>query len=98
MIRSHPRILAHRKRGLGPATLAPGQRAAATKGEIHVLLLEDNAIDVDLIRRALRAGGMAFRFSCVDTKSAFVHQLSHAPPDVILSDYTLPSFDGSAAL
>jgi signal transduction histidine kinase len=34
----------------------------------------------------------------VDSKSAFVHQLGRSPPDLILSDFALPSFDGYSAL
>jgi two-component system, NarL family, sensor histidine kinase UhpB len=34
----------------------------------------------------------------VETEEAFGEVLCQSPPDVILSDYTLPGFDGSAAL
>ena len=41
---------------------------------------------------------MSFRSKRVDTQEAFVHELEHNRPDVILSDHGLPSFDGFMAL
>ena len=68
------------------------------KDEIRILLLEDDATDEELIRRALRRGGLSFEFKRVDTRSAFVHQLMKSPPDMILSDFALPGFGGMEAL
>src|SRR5437867_52114 len=73
-------------------------RNSGKKKEINILLLEDSPNDADLIQRALRAGGIAFRLQSVDTRSAFVNRLNKAPPDLILSDFTLPGFDGYEAL
>src|SRR5688572_3483323 len=41
---------------------------------------------------------MAFCSRRVDTKEAFLAELQHHPPDLILSDHGLPSFDGFTAL
>ena len=41
---------------------------------------------------------MTFRSKRVDTEEAFLHELEHNRPDVILSDHGLPSFDGFMAL
>ena len=41
---------------------------------------------------------MSFRSKRVDTQEGFVYELEHNPPDVILSDHCLPSFDGFMAL
>lgn len=62
------------------------------------MLLEDNATDADLIQRTLRRGGMAFSLKHVDNKSDFTQQLKSNPPDLILSDFSLPSLDGYTAL
>src|SRR5262245_17542357 len=51
-----------------------------------------------MINHALRQGGLTFRTKRVDDKNAFVHELEHNPPDVILSDHGLPEFDGFTAL
>src|SRR5262245_35205474 len=74
-----------------------GGRPSPREG-IHILLLEDDPADAHLIRHTLRIGEMPFRLTCVETKAAFVQQLARSPPDLILSDFTLPSFDGYSAL
>lgn len=68
------------------------------KKGLRILLLEDNATDADLIQHTLRRGGLAFELECVDNKSDFVRQLRSSPPDLILSDFSLPGFDGYTAL
>lgn len=70
----------------------------AQENDIRVLLIEDVWADVELVERELRNGGLAFHTRQVDSKEAFLHELQHEPPDVILSDHGLPSFDGFTAL
>jgi signal transduction histidine kinase len=65
---------------------------------IRILLLEDNSNDAELCLRALRRGGLSFEFKRVDSRAAFVQQLVRSPPDVILSDFSLPGFGGMEAL
>jgi signal transduction histidine kinase len=60
--------------------------------------LEDNATDADLVRHALKQGGLNTVWKHVDSKSAFARQLDTFAPDLILSDFTLPSLDGYTAL
>ena len=66
--------------------------------ELRILLLEDNAPHAELVEHFLRDSGLKFRVARVETREAFIEQLEHHPPDMILSDYALPSFDGYAAL
>jgi PAS domain S-box-containing protein len=68
------------------------------KKEIRILFVEDVPADVVMVNHELRKGGLAFRSKRVDTKEAFLYELQHYPPDVILSDHGLPSFDGFTAL
>src|SRR6266540_6227616 len=68
------------------------------KKGLRILLLEDNATDADLIDRTLRRGGLAFGMKCVENKHDYVQQLRESPPDLILSDFSLPDFDGYTAL
>jgi signal transduction histidine kinase len=70
----------------------------APKETIKILLLEDDPRDAELVRHALRMGELQFEFAAVDTRAAFVQQLAKSPPDLILSDFALPSFDGYSAL
>ncbi|HHY86274.1 MAG TPA: response regulator [Verrucomicrobia bacterium] len=66
--------------------------------EIRILMVEDKAADALLIHHALRKAGLRFRSRRVDSRDAFLHELEHHPPDVILSDHGVPGFDGFAAL
>ena len=68
------------------------------KNEIRILLLEDNATDADLVRHELREGGFSYRLECVDNRAAFIQQIKKRPPDLVLSDFSLPSIDGYEAL
>jgi two-component system, NarL family, sensor histidine kinase UhpB len=68
------------------------------KKDIRILMLEDNVADAELVKYALRDGGLNFTLKRVDSKSDYEHDLKQNPPDIILLDYALPDFDGFAAL
>jgi signal transduction histidine kinase len=61
-------------------------------------MLEDDAADAELTKFALRKGGLAFSLARVETKADYVTQLDQHPPALILSDYSLPGFNGHDAL
>jgi len=63
-----------------------------------VLLLEDNDSDAGLLERELRKAGIDFTIHRVETQSDYVRALSEKKPSLIISDYTLPEFDGLSAL
>ncbi|HJQ63148.1 MAG TPA: response regulator, partial [Burkholderiales bacterium] len=65
---------------------------------LKILLVEDVATDAELALRELQRGGIACMTRRVQTEDAFVHMLDEFRPDVILSDFTLPAFDGLTAL
>jgi DNA-binding NtrC family response regulator len=64
----------------------------------RLLIVEDDAWDAALAQRLLKDAGLGFTALVVETRAAFVQQLSDFRPDVILSDYHLPGFSGEAAL
>src|SRR6476620_4247284 len=66
--------------------------------DLRILLVEDNAPHAELVEHFLRSSGLKFHVTRVETREAFLDQLEHHPPDMILSDYALPAFDGYAAL
>src|SRR5262245_31580390 len=66
--------------------------------EIRILMLEDSLEDAQLVRFALREGGLDFSLKRVESKSQYLRALENEPPDLILLDYALPSFDGLSAL
>lgn len=69
------------------------------KKEFHILILEDNSADAELMEHELReAAEIIFSVKCVETKDAFIKELENSRPDIILADYKLPGFDGSSAL
>ena len=54
--------------------------------------------DADLECRELRRGGLDFVMQLAETKEEFLRMLDEFEPDVILSDFSLPTFDGLSAL
>lgn len=70
----------------------------ALNRELRVLLLEDTPTDAELAERELRKAGIAFTSLRVDRQDAFVRALEEFRPDIVLSDYNLPDFNGMAAL
>ncbi|MBI4419650.1 MAG: response regulator [Gemmatimonadetes bacterium] len=65
---------------------------------LRVLHLEDNTTDAALVEEALRAEGYAPQVQRVETREAFLDALEGGEYDLILSDYSLPTFDGMRAL
>ncbi len=61
-------------------------------------MLEDDAADAALEQRTMRDGGLSFSIIRVQSEPDFVQELDGNPPDVILSDYSMPGFDGHIAL
>jgi len=66
--------------------------------ELRILVLEDSAADAELAARELRRGGIEFSSRRVETIEEFLRELEEFQPTLILSDFSLPSFDGMAAL
>jgi len=61
-------------------------------------MVEDDVADAALEQHTLQKGGLHFSLARVQTESDYIRELDHNPPDVILSDYSMPGFDGYAAL
>jgi signal transduction histidine kinase/FixJ family two-component response regulator/GGDEF domain-containing protein len=66
--------------------------------ELRILMLEDAPTDVELTEHELRRAKISFTSKRVEKKEDFVKELHDFAPDLILSDYHLPSFDGLQAL
>ncbi len=67
-------------------------------GPLRVLILEDEPSDAELVQRALRRVGIRFSARVTKSRREFSSALAHFHPQVILSDFKLPGFDGMAAL
>lgn len=66
--------------------------------ELQILSLEDDPRDTELIQELLEAEAILCELIRVDSKDAFLASLENYRIDLILADYTLPSFDGISAL
>ncbi len=67
-------------------------------GRLKVLILEDISTDAELVESELRSAGIEFEARRVDSEESFLKAFEDFSPGIILSDYSLPSFDGESAL
>jgi two-component system sensor histidine kinase UhpB len=61
------------------------------------LIAEHDAVDVELLHHELKTGGLIYASEVVQNERDYVNALRNFIPDIILADYTFPSFDGPAA-
>lgn len=61
-------------------------------------MLEDSPLDAELASAALNRAGLIHESEQVQDRESFRAKLHANCPDLILSDYSLPGFDGHAAL
>jgi len=66
--------------------------------ELHILMLEDVPADAALMQHELHKAGIEFITQCVERGEDFKKGIEEFAPDLILADFTLPSFDGLSAL
>src|SRR5437763_9005965 len=65
---------------------------------LRVLLIEDSQSDAELTMWRLKQAGYACTFRCVVNEVEMRAALRAELPDLILSDFSLPAFDGMSAL
>jgi DNA-binding response OmpR family regulator len=68
------------------------------KTNLRILLLEDSHLDAELIERELTRDGFSFSLARIETEVELRRELDTTPPDLVLSDHGLPTFDGFKAL
>ena len=68
------------------------------KSPLRILQLEDDPRDAELVQETLTSDGVACEVTRVETEGDFIALLKRAGFDLILADYSLPSFDGLSAL
>ena len=66
--------------------------------QLRILIVEDLAHDAELMLRELQRAGIRYHANRVDTASEYRRELETFQPDVILSDFTMPRFNGMDAL
>ena len=65
---------------------------------MHILLLEDNPRDRQLLEEALISGGLPCQITAAKSKGDFQSALEQTRYDLIISDFTLEAWSGIAAL
>jgi PAS domain S-box-containing protein/diguanylate cyclase (GGDEF)-like protein len=66
--------------------------------QLKLVVAEDDDTDALLIAKNLARGGIKCTMHRVQTESDFVDALRDVKPDVIISDFSMPLFDGRRAL
>jgi two-component system cell cycle sensor histidine kinase/response regulator CckA len=65
---------------------------------IHILHLEDDPVDAELVQAKLEEADLPCRITRVQTRDEFEQALGRDALDIILADYRLPMYDGISAL
>src|SRR6202022_4362223 len=65
---------------------------------LRILSIEDDPKDTKLIQDLLETEGVVCEVTRVDTQAALLASVEQGGVDLILADYSLPSFDGISAL
>jgi diguanylate cyclase (GGDEF)-like protein/PAS domain S-box-containing protein len=68
------------------------------EAELRVLIVEDVPTDAELALRELKKAGMTCKTVRAETRADYLRHLDGFAPDIILSDFSLPHFDGMSAL
>ena len=66
--------------------------------DIRILILEDRACDAELVQETLIEAGIPFKAQCATNEKEYLRELESFNPDLILSDYDLPQYNGALAL
>jgi PAS domain S-box-containing protein len=66
--------------------------------ELKILFAEDMEADFEIAVNELTSNGLVFSRHRVETKENFIKALNEFKPDIVISDYSMPQFDGMKAL
>ena len=66
--------------------------------KLQLILVEDNPPDAEIVARHLARAKLHFSIHRVETEAELLAALSTHRPDLIISDFSLPQFDGLRAL
>src|SRR5580704_4791033 len=76
----------------------PADKGISMTPKLQLLAVEDSETDAELVARSLVKAGLIVDIQRVETESDFVSALQKRTPDLILSDFSLPQFNGLRAL
>ncbi len=66
--------------------------------DLRILFLEDLPEDYELNVNTLKKSGLEFEHKSVDNADDFINQLISFKPHIVISDYSLPQYDGISAV
>lgn len=66
--------------------------------KVRILLLEDQSFDAELAEHEIKKSVTSYHLKWVDNRDDFIHALSDFVPDIVISDYNLPTITGLEAL
>jgi PAS domain S-box-containing protein len=69
-----------------------------TKNLLRILFVEDLSSDVDLAVLELQKEGLRFEYLRIDARNEFIKALKKFIPDIVISDFMMPSYNGMQAL
>lgn len=70
----------------------------AAEARLRILFVEDMPEDAELAQYELRKAGLRFEGERVCTREEFLEAFPRLEPSIIISDYSMPRFDGMKAL
>jgi CheY-like chemotaxis protein len=62
--------------------------------KLKILFVEDLPTDMELAEYHLRSSGLIFDSMRVEDEPSLIQALSDFRPDLVISDYSMPVFDG----
>lgn len=66
--------------------------------KLKILFVEDVPSDVELAKQTLSKEDLTFISRVVETEHDFIREIKEFVPDIIISDYSMPQFNGMIAL
>ena len=81
-----------------PEVVEPGAEPGRGAGTVRVLVVEDDPRDAELALAELEGDGLAYAAQVVDDEAAYLAALQAFGPDIVLSDLSVPGFNGRRAL
>src|SRR5712664_3647026 len=80
-------------------TIQPGRVVLGHMAEpLRILVAEDSETDAELVQRELKRGGLDFQSRRVQTEADFRRELDEFQPHLVISDFSMPQFNGRQAL
>jgi diguanylate cyclase (GGDEF)-like protein/PAS domain S-box-containing protein len=85
--------------GQSHSRLAFGDEVMTESGRpLKILLIEDAVADAEMTLRELKRAGLQFEHLRVETEAELLRECTAFAPDIVLSDFAMPHFDGLSAL